>query len=201
MILTTHVDCSANITFEPWHEISNNVVCATSKGSDQPAHTCRLIRAFASRLNILLTEYKFKRRLHRRIWVYTCQNASLMDITWCGSARLMVLSFNREPSISEGSVLFLDYFCPLLFSWHSKEVHVVWIPFLRPDQIVTISIHLSLLLVYPKWDLHKEFRSKITQFRAIHRIISWEICLWRSNQNAFYYTICFIYNKIYFIII
>ena len=22
--------------FEPWHEISNNVVCATSKSSDQP---------------------------------------------------------------------------------------------------------------------------------------------------------------------
>ena len=35
------------------HEISNNVVCATSKGSDQPAHTCSLIRAIASRLNIL----------------------------------------------------------------------------------------------------------------------------------------------------
>ena len=41
------------ITFDPWHEISNNVVRATSKGSDQPAHTRRLIRAFASRLNIL----------------------------------------------------------------------------------------------------------------------------------------------------
>ena len=40
-------------TFEPQHEISNNVVCATSKGSDQPAHTRSLIRAFASRLNIL----------------------------------------------------------------------------------------------------------------------------------------------------
>ena len=38
---------------EPWHEISNNVVCATSKASDQPAHTRSLIRAFASRLNIL----------------------------------------------------------------------------------------------------------------------------------------------------
>ena len=38
---------------EPRHEISNNVVCATSKGSDQPAHTCRLIRAFACRLSIL----------------------------------------------------------------------------------------------------------------------------------------------------
>ena len=34
------------------HEISNNVVCATSKAADQPAHTHSLIRAFASRLNI-----------------------------------------------------------------------------------------------------------------------------------------------------
>ena len=38
---------------EPKHEISNNVVCATSKASDQPAHTRSLIRAFASRLNPL----------------------------------------------------------------------------------------------------------------------------------------------------
>ena len=39
--------------FEPWHEISNNVVCAASIASDQPAHTRKLIRDFASRLNIL----------------------------------------------------------------------------------------------------------------------------------------------------
>ena len=38
---------------EPVHEISNNAVCATSKASDQPAHTRSLIRAFASRLSIL----------------------------------------------------------------------------------------------------------------------------------------------------
>ena len=38
---------------EPVHEISNNVVCATCKASDQPAHTRSLIRTFASRLNIL----------------------------------------------------------------------------------------------------------------------------------------------------
>ena len=38
---------------EPLHEISNNVVCATSRASDQPAHMRSLIRAFASRLNIL----------------------------------------------------------------------------------------------------------------------------------------------------
>ena len=35
------------------HDISNNVVCATSKASDQPTLTRILIRAFASRLNIL----------------------------------------------------------------------------------------------------------------------------------------------------
>ena len=29
--------------YEPVHEISNNVVCATSKASDQPAHTRSLI--------------------------------------------------------------------------------------------------------------------------------------------------------------
>ena len=31
----------------------DNVVCATSKASDQPAHKRSLIRVFASRLNIL----------------------------------------------------------------------------------------------------------------------------------------------------
>ena len=41
-----------NIQNEPVHEISNNVVCATIKASDQPAHRRSLIRAFASRLSI-----------------------------------------------------------------------------------------------------------------------------------------------------
>ena len=41
------------MTVEQVHEISNNVLCATSKASDQPAHTRSLIRAFASRLSIL----------------------------------------------------------------------------------------------------------------------------------------------------
>ena len=41
---------STNVQNEP----SNNVVCATSKDSDQPVHTRSLIRAFASYLNIIL---------------------------------------------------------------------------------------------------------------------------------------------------
>ena len=37
----------------PQYEISNNVVCAGTKGLDQPAHMCSLIRAFASRLKTI----------------------------------------------------------------------------------------------------------------------------------------------------
>ena len=79
---------------EPRHEISNNVVCVTSKGSDQPAHTGSPIRAFTCHLNILwLLSYwptlfgvsKLKRRLCRLVWVYTCQNATLFEITCRGS--------------------------------------------------------------------------------------------------------------------
>ena len=38
---------------EPVHEITDNVVCVTSKASDQPVHMRSLIGAFASRLSIL----------------------------------------------------------------------------------------------------------------------------------------------------
>ena len=53
---TTLVSCNFFVKsiFEPRHEISNNVVCETSKNSDQPAHSRSLIRAFSSRLKILL---------------------------------------------------------------------------------------------------------------------------------------------------
>ena len=36
------------------HGGNTNLVCATSKGSASPVHMRRLIRAFASRLSILL---------------------------------------------------------------------------------------------------------------------------------------------------
>ena len=37
-IVIHYKELLAEITNEPWHEISNNVVCETSKGSDQPEH-------------------------------------------------------------------------------------------------------------------------------------------------------------------
>ena len=55
--MTTHmryrVPRACTNIYEPPHKISNNVVCATSKASDQPAHMRSLISGFASRLNIL----------------------------------------------------------------------------------------------------------------------------------------------------
>ena len=41
------------VAIEPPQEISNNVVCASSKAPDKPAHTRSLIRAFDNRLNFL----------------------------------------------------------------------------------------------------------------------------------------------------
>ena len=50
--------------YEPRHEILNNEVGATSKGSDQPGHTLSLIRAFASLLNILFMTVKLLTEHH-----------------------------------------------------------------------------------------------------------------------------------------
>ena len=44
---------STCVLYELQLEMSNNVVCANGKGSDQPVGTRSLIRAFASPLNIL----------------------------------------------------------------------------------------------------------------------------------------------------
>ena len=54
----------------PQYEISNNVVCASAKGLDQPAHMRSLIRSFASRLKTidrLFEVSKLKRRPHRLV--------------------------------------------------------------------------------------------------------------------------------------
>ena len=79
---------------EPRHEISNNMVCATSKPSDQPAHMHSLIRAFANRLTIQWVVSDWL----NIIWSYlslkggctgsaetTCQSATLLEITCQGS--------------------------------------------------------------------------------------------------------------------
>ena len=51
--MVTHCKGLKILLIKPVHEISNNVVCVTSKASDQPAQTHSLIRAFASCLSSL----------------------------------------------------------------------------------------------------------------------------------------------------
>ena len=66
------------------HEISDYVVCATSRGSDQPAHTPSLTRVFASRWEYyisvkLLTEQHFEFLSLKRGCTGSCQNATLFE--------------------------------------------------------------------------------------------------------------------------
>ena len=50
-------DITTDLINDPWHEISNNVVYATSKASDQPAHMRRLISFEYSMSVKLLTKH------------------------------------------------------------------------------------------------------------------------------------------------
>ena len=115
--------CVIIALFEPRHEIFINVVCATSKGSDQPAHTRSLIRAFASRLTILFaysstdrTPFgvsKLKMGLQRLVGVYTCQTATLLEITLRGSYTLIFPShiqyayFRRACQCNDSTIWYL----------------------------------------------------------------------------------------------
>ena len=72
------------------HEISNNVVCATSIGSDQPVWSEPLLVAWIfyeckATNGTSFGVSRFKRRLPSLVWVYTCQNATLLEISCHGS--------------------------------------------------------------------------------------------------------------------
>ena len=87
-----HISCIIYIS-EPWHEISNNVVCATIKGSDQPAHMCRLIRAFASSSNILWLLIKLLTQHHleflsRKGGCTGSSESTLVKVTHCCKSRV-----------------------------------------------------------------------------------------------------------------
>ena len=92
--------------FEPQHAISRNVVCATSKASDQPAHTCLCQSLEHSIHEFEATDWtsfrvsKLKRRLHRLVWVYSCQNGTLLEITCCVSI------VYKHPSVASATVRF-----------------------------------------------------------------------------------------------
>ena len=63
--------------------ISNNVVCATNKASDQPAHTLSPIRAFASRLSILIVKLLTEHHLQFLSFKGCCTVLSLVKMPHC----------------------------------------------------------------------------------------------------------------------
>ena len=97
--LINHNDGNTN-KYEPRHEISNNVVCATSKGSDQPAHTRSLIRAFSCRLNNL-KNIKLLAEHHLELLSLkggcTCSSEStLVKMPHCWKSQGTALCFSHE---------------------------------------------------------------------------------------------------------
>ena len=64
---------------------------------------------------------KHKRRLHRLIWVYTFQNATLLEITCCGSCYIQICVITRH--VMKG--LNCIYLYIILFVSLSKIDHVI----------------------------------------------------------------------------
>ena len=78
-----------SLIYEPQHEISNNVVCATKKSQI----SLRVRAVWSEPLLVAWIFYdcyatdwttsgvsKLTKRLHRLLWVYTCRNAILLEI-------------------------------------------------------------------------------------------------------------------------
>ena len=80
---------NSKLLHEPWHEISNNVVCATSKGIhadwSEPLLVAWTFSDCYATDQTSFGIFKLKRRLYRLIWVYICQNVTLLEITCRGS--------------------------------------------------------------------------------------------------------------------
>ena len=96
-------------SFQPQHEIFYNVVFATSKRQAKPQISLRICAEWAEPLLVAWIFYEYlatdwtslrvsrlKRRLHRLVWVYTCQNATLLKITCCSSFSLRPLSVSQK---------------------------------------------------------------------------------------------------------
>ena len=86
-------------TYEPWHEISNNVVCATSVRAvwSKPLLVAWIFYDCKATDWTLFGVSKLNRRLRMLVWVYTCQNATLLEISCHGS--------NHEYTLTETSLI------------------------------------------------------------------------------------------------
>ena len=62
-----------------------------------------------------------KRRLHRLVWVYTCQNVTLLEITWYGSSTLL---YSEQPKLFFSLVGLWNWFLTLVLLLFSSKLGV-----------------------------------------------------------------------------
>ena len=106
---------------EQWHEISDNVVCATNNGSDQPAHMFSLIREFASclKLNILQTEHLEFPSL--KGYCICSSESTIVKIPHCWKIKCHG-SNDILPWDQSSPFVFLCFWSPWRFNW----IHDMW---------------------------------------------------------------------------
>ena len=76
------ISFKSSYSVEPWHEISS--LCIRTDWSE-PLLVARLFYEYSATDWPSFGVFKFKRRLHKLVWVSTCQNATLSEITCHGS--------------------------------------------------------------------------------------------------------------------
>ena len=134
----------SQVIFPKKYLSSNNVVCATSKVSDQPAHTRSLIRAFASRLSILWLLHHLE--LKRLVGVYICQNVKLLEIS-CGG--LIFISFSEYRFCLFQTV-------QTLMKWCIKR-HFIWVSVVCQIPISGFLVHKRVIVHFLKFLLPHTF--------------------------------------------
>ena len=160
---------------------------------------------------------KLKRRLHRLIWVYTCQNATLLEIKFCGSNKF---KSKKCKHLIQGWESHLFSFDTLLKPKPKPKRLLDW-PYLQAQVSLTVYSELFIHVAERVWLQKKEMLRNITclshgscwtkhshsnlikittQVRneRQHEVLR---TIWLSNisvSTAFY--VCCIYSQIFFML-
>ena len=158
------------LAFEPLHDKTNIMTCASSEDSDRPGHPPSLIRVFAVRLKkpkVLSYPLSAQRRLWmpRLIWVFAGRTCHFVGFgMWRLNFRLCPLDLDTD----------LGACCPFLFS----VLGGMW------DSIVSASRRCLLLHKTNEFQRLSIFPSTCIFRAALSKIIFW----WNVCYSSFVYS-------------
>ena len=125
LILSIPDPCCLSYSYEPRYEISNNVLCATSKASYQPAHKRSLVRALTNivwsfKANKAATYARLSPRLSKcHIVKITCHSSILLSLE---ESKLNIVEFGHQRRRPACVSALSDYhFCFSFSRNHKKE--------------------------------------------------------------------------------